>query len=125
MRGEPYSGWLAKPERRVTVKKRAQRLSTLSRAQCKQKVYARERMHCERCGLKLTLECYPPDPRYPHVNERVPRSQGGDPHEPKNCELLCGTCHMPNGQHAPTQARMKRLRHLSAEATRLKRASLA
>jgi 5-methylcytosine-specific restriction endonuclease McrA len=120
MRGEPFRGILAKPQRHSAVKRKAKAVRRLSRAQCVRKVYMRERMHCQRCRFALSLECYPPDPRYPHVNEMVPRSKGGDPCDPDNCELLCGDCHMPRGEHAPTKARMDKLNELAAKAKRLK-----
>ena len=98
-----------KPERRRVLKRRAKRQQHLTRAQCRQIVYRRERMMCQRCQRKLSLDVYPPDPRFPHVNEKVPRSKGGDPLDPDNQELLCGTCHLPGGQHAPTVARMHQI----------------
>jgi 5-methylcytosine-specific restriction endonuclease McrA len=44
-----------------------------------------------------------------HVNERVPKSLGGSPYDPDNCELTCRGCHMPNGRHAPTVERMRKI----------------
>lgn len=98
-----------KPERRRVAKKRAQRQKGLTRSQARAFVYRRERWRCERCKRLLTLDVYPPNPAFPHVNEKVPRSRGGDPCDVENLELLCGPCHMPHGQHAPTAERMRKL----------------
>jgi hypothetical protein len=61
-----------------------------------------------RCRKKAVL--YPGDPERGDVNEIVPKSLGGDPTDPLNCELVCGACHYggPSGAHAPTAARMKK-----------------
>ena len=98
-----------KPERRRVEKQRTKRRKGLSRAQCRGIVYQREHWRCQRCHRALTLDVYPPHPAFPHVHEIVPRSKGGDPCEPTNCELLCGACHLPGGQHAPTVERMRTL----------------
>jgi len=49
-----------------------------------------------------------------HVNEKVPRSKGGDWTDPSNCELLCQRCHTGSG-HAPTAERAERLRNRRRE----------
>jgi 5-methylcytosine-specific restriction endonuclease McrA len=103
---------LQKPERRRHVKKRAKVQKKLTRAQVREIVYGREKMRCERCGqrTKRPNDCtWGGDPTMAHVNERVPRSKGGNPLEPKNCELTCQACHLPGGQHAPTKERMQKL----------------
>ena len=41
---------------------------------------------CQRCGQL-------PDWRGLSKHEKVKRSQGGDPLDPNNCEILCGRCH--------------------------------
>lgn len=119
LRGEAFNAEMAKrlqkPAERMAVKKKqAKRQRFLSRRACRQIVYTRERMICQRCGkrTKLPNECYPGDPDMAHVNETTPRSKGGDPLNPDACELVCGGCHMPNGEHAPTKARMERLKAL-------------
>ena len=40
-----------------------------------------------------------------HVDEKIPRSQGGDPTDPENCRLLCHDCHFsgPSGAHRITK----------------------
>lgn len=40
-----------------------------------------------------------------HVDEKVPRSRGGDPHDPDNCLLKCYDCHFsgPSGAHRITR----------------------
>ena len=41
---------------------------------------------CEICGEW-------PDWRGLSKHEKIKRSQGGDPLDPENCEMLCGRCH--------------------------------
>lgn len=103
---------LRKPERRAVVKKRTDRQRKLSRAQCREIVYNRESMRCQRCGkrCKPWNEAYPGDPDMAHVNEPELRSKGADATNPDECELVCGACHMPNGEHAPTVERMQQIR---------------
>lgn len=105
-----------KPERRRYAKNRAKAKRKLTRAQVRETVYRRERMRCERCDrrTKLPKDClWGGDPLMAHVNERVPRSLGGNPLDPDNCELVCQECHLPNGQHAPTAERMTALKRTS------------
>lgn len=102
----------AKPERRRYVKNRERAKKKLTRAQVRELVYRREQMRCERCQRRTRRpnECtWEGDPAMAHVNERVPRSLGGDPLDPDNCELVCQGCHLPGGQHAPTPERMQKL----------------
>lgn len=82
----------------------------MTRRQCRAVVIARACGCCERCGLRVSDDLPEWHPRRAEVNERVPRSRGGDPADPDNCELLCGSCHRPNGRHAPTKERMQALR---------------
>jgi len=47
----------------------------------------------ERCH-GLCEECHElPDFRGLSKHEKIKRSQGGDPTDPNNCELICGKCH--------------------------------
>jgi 5-methylcytosine-specific restriction endonuclease McrA len=96
-----------KPERRSTAKHRSERQRKLSRAQCRDVVFRREQGLCERCKRAVTYDAWPWEDRRAQVNEKVPRSRGGDPHNPDECELLCRLCHLPGGQHAPTPQRMR------------------
>lgn len=80
----------------------------LTRRACWEAVWARAGERCERCGRKVSRDCWPGDVKRAHVNERVPRSRGGDPRDPSNCELLCQGCHLPHGIHMPTLARQRR-----------------
>lgn len=103
---------LKKPERRCFKKNREKAKRKLTRGQVLEIVYRREHMFCERCGVRTRRfkDCtWEGDPRMAHVNEIVPRSKGGDPLNPDNCELTCARCHMPNGEHAPTPERMKQI----------------
>jgi 5-methylcytosine-specific restriction endonuclease McrA len=100
---------LAKPEPYKAVKARKKRKAIKSRKACREFVYEREQMLCQRCGWRTRKpsDCYwTGDPHMAHINERVPRSLGGNPLDPDNCELVCMSCHMPNGQHAPTAERL-------------------
>lgn len=87
----------------------------MTRSQCRAVVSKRAGSCCERCGRWVSDDRPEWHPQRAHVNEKVPRSLGGDPTDPMNCELLCQACHMPGGQHAPTKARMERLRRSSEE----------
>ncbi len=98
-----------KPERRSRVKKRKDKAKRLSRAQCRAIVFKRAKERCERCGRKVTDDTEPWRDERAHVNEMVPKSRGGSPYDPDNCELLCRPCHFPKGQHAPTVERMRKI----------------
>lgn len=106
-------GALQKPERRAAVKKKEKRQRFLDRRRCREAVYRREQMKCQRCGkvTKHPRECYPTDPDMAHVHEPEGRRYV-DYTNPDNCELLCAACHMPNGQHAPTAQRVKLTRRV-------------
>lgn len=97
---------LAKPEPHKRVKARRQRAIAKARAECRRTVLVRDRHRCVRCDRSVSDELPEWHPHRAHVNERVPRSKGGNPLDPNNCELLCGDCHMPNGRHAPTPERL-------------------
>lgn len=99
-----------KPESRAKVKARGRRQIEKRRKACREFVYIRECMRCQRCRRQVSIDVPEWAPNRAHVNEMIPRSQGGDPCDPENCELLCQECHMPNGQHAPTAERMARLK---------------
>ena len=88
-------------------------------------MFKREHSTCQRCGRPVTDDCWPWEDRRAQVNELEPRSLGGDPLDPDNCELTCRKCHFVNGQHAPTPSRMERLLALSARAKMLKKAAKA
>jgi 5-methylcytosine-specific restriction endonuclease McrA len=101
-----------KPTRaeRKAKKKGDERKRALTRAQLRAIVMRRERERCERCKVKVSYDVHPADDTRAQVNERVPKSLGGNPLDPDNCELTCRKCHFggPSGAHAPTKARMKR-----------------
>jgi 5-methylcytosine-specific restriction endonuclease McrA len=88
-----------KPERISKGKRKAERVRQLTRAQCRAAVIRREHSRCQRCGRTVTDDCWPWEPQRAHVHEIVPRSLGGDPHDPNGCQLLCAACHLPNGVH--------------------------
>jgi 5-methylcytosine-specific restriction endonuclease McrA len=97
---------LAKPEPYQRVKARKKRQEAKERAHCRAIVWALAGGRCERC-MRVVRDDDVPEwaADRAHVNERVPRSRGGSPTDPSNCELLCQSCHMPNGMHAPTAER--------------------
>jgi 5-methylcytosine-specific restriction endonuclease McrA len=99
-----------KPARAVRKrkKKRAERTRRRTRAQVRAIVLRRERDRCQRCGIPVSYDVHPAADARAQVNEIVPKSQGGDPLDPDNCELTCRKCHFggPSGAHAPTPARM-------------------
>lgn len=102
-----------KPEQKQAVEKEAERKAKkLTREQCRAIVWRRAKDRCERCGnpVKHKAVAYPTDPERGDVNEIVPKSKGGDPTDPANCELICGRCHFggESGAHAPTPARMSK-----------------
>lgn len=95
---------------RKAAKRKAERQFTLTRAQVRAIVMDRERGCCERCGRKVDFDCAPWMDHHAEVNENPPRSLGGDPLNPDDCELTCHACHYsgPSGAHAPTAERMTR-----------------
>jgi 5-methylcytosine-specific restriction endonuclease McrA len=96
---------LAKPEPLRRVKARKKRQAIKARATCRLDVLQRDGWCCVRCGVPVNGGHPEWHPRRAHINEIVPRSKGGSPTDPDNCELLCQSCHMPNGRHAPTAER--------------------
>lgn len=100
--------WKYGTERKATTAKRNTRQRGRDRALCREAVYRRERMKCQRCGV-TTLhprDCWQGDPKRAHVHEPEGRARV-DFTKPENCQLLCGACHMPRGIHAPTVERMR------------------
>ncbi len=88
-----------KPERLATSRRRQARQQAEVRAACRRVVIARAGGLCEVCGVLVADDCEPHLPYRAHVHEIVPRSLGGNPYDPNNCQLLCRLCHLPNGQH--------------------------
>lgn len=80
----------------------------MTRAQCYVIVARRAKGRCERCGVRISERHPEWHPLRAHLNHVTPLSKGGED-TPENCELICGSCHMPNGRHAPTAARGERL----------------
>lgn len=99
-----------KPERAVRKAKqrKAERSRRLTRAQVREIVFIRERGRCQRCRVPVSFDVAAWKDEHAQVNEPLPRSLGGDPLDPKQCELVCRKCHYggPSGAHAPTKARM-------------------
>lgn len=91
-----------KPESRKKQKAREDRQWDKDRAACRLKVWTDAGGKCERCGRPLKLN--PNDEgatefNTANINEKVPRSLGGDPLDPKNCNCLCAGCHTGRGFH--------------------------
>lgn len=56
---------------------------------------------CHRCVLRASSFPF----QLGHVDEKIPRSLGGDPTDLDNCQLLCHYCHFsgPSGAHRNTE----------------------
>lgn len=105
---------LMKPERaaRKAKTRKAERTRALSRSQVRDIVFRRERGKCQRCRRDVSFDVYPWKDERAQVNENPPRSLGGNPLDPAQCELTCRKCHFggPSGAHAPTAERMAKPR---------------
>lgn len=106
---------IPKPERaaRKAAKRKTQATRRLTRAQVRTIVFTRAKGKCERCSRPVSFDVAAWKDERAQVNERVPRSRGGDPLDPvTNTELVCRACHFggPSGAHAPTAARMARVK---------------
>ena len=99
-----------KPTPRRTIKRQRLRVAGLMRKLARALALDRAGWKCERCGRAVSDTAPEWAPERAHVNEKVPRSRGGDPCDLSNLEVCCQSCHMPNGRHAPTKERMERLR---------------
>lgn len=83
----------AKPEPRRVTKARQKREDEQARRECMVIVRKRDGHRCRRCGTnKGRLDGH----------EIVPRSLGGDPHDPRNVLLLDEHCHMFLVHHEKT-----------------------
>jgi 5-methylcytosine-specific restriction endonuclease McrA len=100
---------LQKPEPRRKVKARADRKFAKHRNSCRKAVFARANGCCERCWKVVSDDLPEWHAQRAAVNEKVPRSLGGSAVDMANLELLCQACHMPNGRHAPTAERMRKI----------------
>jgi hypothetical protein len=102
---------LPKPTKRAVQKRQTDRQVWAARKRCVVTVWRRANGRCERCGKRVrpARECYGWEDDRGDVNEKIPRSLGGDPTDPDNCELTCKACHFggPSGAHAPTAERMR------------------
>lgn len=103
---------LQKGERRKVVKAREKRRKFKTRREVVDFVWQRENATCERCKRAVKRYVHPVRPDRGHCNERIPKSKGGDPLDATNVELVCNSCHLPGGAHAPTPERQKRLNQL-------------
>jgi 5-methylcytosine-specific restriction endonuclease McrA len=83
----------AKPEPRKVVKARSKREDEKARRECLAIVRKRDAHRCRRCRA---------DKGRMDGHEILPRSLGGDPHDPRNVLLLCEHCHMFLVHHEKT-----------------------
>jgi 5-methylcytosine-specific restriction endonuclease McrA len=95
---KPFKGAYAKHKRAL------ERVFDLERAKCRETVYKRDGGCCVRCGTPLKL--HPSDEgadwyNVANINEIRPRSLGGNPLDPDQCNTLCAECHTGKGHHAP------------------------
>lgn len=84
----------SKPEPRARVKRRRLTAKQAKRRICVEAVWKRDHGRCRVCLAPLRR---PSDAcsvfAVGHVHEVTPRSLGGDPGDPENCQLLCNRCH--------------------------------
>lgn len=97
------SFWKGPPHRDAQRAKR--RAVQLARHACYLAVETRAKRCCERCGVAISAKRPSWHPQRAHMNHRLPLSLGGLD-TPENCELICQSCHLPGGRHAPTKERM-------------------
>lgn len=94
---------IPKPEPRKRVKARRKRQFAKARKASRAARYAMDGGRCVRCKRPLYLN--PSDEgadwfNVANINEKRPRSLGGDPLDPKGQNTLCAGCHTGKGYHA-------------------------
>ena len=93
---------IAKPEPRKRAKARRKREFAKKRKAARAERYALDGGRCVRCKRPLYLN--PSDEgadwfNVANINEKRPRSLGGDPLDPKGQNTLCAGCHTGKGRH--------------------------
>jgi len=91
-----------KPEPYKRVKARRRRIFAKARKVARAERYARDGGCCVRCGVPLKLN--PLDEgadwfNVANINEKRPRSLGGNPLNPDEQNTLCAGCHTGSGRH--------------------------
>lgn len=91
-----------KPEPRKRVKARRKRQFAKARKAARAERYRLDGGRCVRCKKPLHLN--PSDEgadwfNVANINEKRPRSLGGDPLDPKGQNTLCASCHTGSGRH--------------------------
>jgi 5-methylcytosine-specific restriction endonuclease McrA len=87
---------------RLRAKRKQKRDDQTRRDQCRAEVYARAGGRCEHCGrggLVLLVRDARHEFDIAHIDEVIPRSLGGDPLDPGNCQCLCHACHKRKTEH--------------------------
>ena len=84
-----------KPEPRRIEKARTRRDRQAARRACWLAVYDRAQGRCETCGKYVRRVTDPAATEFTvgNVHEPEKRSQGADPTDPKQCVLMCTSCH--------------------------------
>jgi len=85
------------------AKAAADRKHAADRRACCDVVWARAGPFCELCRA-FVHRAHTFYKLVGHVDERIPKSQGGSDTDPDNCRLLCFACHFsgPSGAHRKT-----------------------
>ncbi len=93
---------IPKPEPIKRSKGRKKRQFAKARKTCRAARYMADGGRCVRCRRPLYLN--PSDEgadwfNVANINEKRPRSLGGDPLDPKGADTLCARCHTGSGRH--------------------------
>jgi 5-methylcytosine-specific restriction endonuclease McrA len=101
VRGEPFTGPLAKPEPRKRVKARRDRTRAQRWAEARAEAIDRAGGLCQRCHGYTSDELHECHPQRRHVNHTQGR-RGDKLYDVASLEVLCNACHMPPGGHRRT-----------------------
>ena len=77
--------------KRISEKMKAQKVKE---KELSVKLWLKQKGRCAKCKCDM-LYCFPP----PSKHEIIRRSQGGDPLDGENCQMLCGVCHLEAHGH--------------------------
>lgn len=103
MNASNYPGLaIPKPEPRKRVKARRKRVFAKARKAARTERYTRDGGRCVRCKKPLYLNANEEGADWfnvANINEKRPRSLGGDPLDPNGQSTLCAKCHTGSGRH--------------------------